>query len=219
MKTFLTFTLILLSLAAGIAGFGCAALSEYVTPARLEPRAIDYVVNAGVADPVDFSGYQNLEKALRLESAVNSAHQTLQFAYQQMAEKDQLNYAILNDLAVNNRTIAQAREAALFGGTGLLSIGLTALGFGSFTGILGLLRKRPQDITPEEMETTLTDLHGELSEKDRQLLNVIKGVQIFLNADQDGKGPNATALKNALTSVTDSETKTTIAAIKAKENL
>lgn len=206
--------LILISLVALSAGFGCAALSEYVTPARLEPKAIDYAANAGVLDPAEFSGYQNLEKALRLESAVGMAHQTLQFAYQQMAEKDQLDYSLLSNLVISNRTIAQAREEALFGETGLLSIGLTALGFGSFTGILGLLRKRPQDITPEELESKLTELNGELSDKDRQLIELIRGVQQFINAN--GKEVAVIdQLKQFLAAAQNPDTKIKVAEVKA----
>lgn len=219
-----TVILILISLIAISAGLGCAALSEYITPARIEPKAIVYAADAGIADPESFDGYQNLEKAIRLEAAVNAAHQAIQFSYAQLMEKDNLDYALLNDLVMNNLSIARAREESLFGEAGLLSIGLSMAGAGGLAGLIGLMRKRPGDITKEEMESALTDIHGELSEKDRQFLEIIKGVQHFIDINDTGTkqvdGASAvSALKVSLSAAQSANTKTAIATIKAKENL
>jgi len=36
-------------------------------------------------------------------------------------------------------------------------MGLSALGFGLPAGVIGLLRKRPQDVTPEELKNLLME--------------------------------------------------------------
>ena len=210
MKTILSF-LCLVSIAVGL---GCAALSEYITPARIEPKAVAYAADAGIADPAAFEGYQNLEKALRLEAAVNAAHQAIQFSYAQLMEKDNLDYSILNDLVMNNLSIARAREESLFGEAGLLSIGLSMIGAGGFAGIIGLMRKRPGDITKEEMESTLTSIKGELTDKDRQLIELVRGIQSFIDAN--GKSETVVSeLKKYLATAQSTDTKVKVAEAKA----
>lgn len=144
---------------------------------------------------------------------MDKAHQAIQFTYQQMAEKDNLDYSILRDVVARNYAIAKQREDILFSESGLLSVGLTALGFGSFTGILGLMRKRPSDITPEEMEAMLADIKGELSDKERLFLELVRGIQAFIDAN--GKDvPAVKDLKAKLSTAQSQDTKVAVAEAK-----
>lgn len=178
------------------AGIGCAAFSQLVTPATINKDAVKYAAKAGVVDANDFRGFANLEKAIRLESAVTSAYQVNVLAYNQMLEKNELDYTILKGVATNNTKLAMQREAALFGEKGLLSMGLGLMGMGTLTGVLGLMRKRPGDITPQEMESALVDIKGEVTTKDRQFIEVVKGVQAFLEIHKTD--PVAVELKACL---------------------
>lgn len=162
-------------------GIGCASLSDYITPARIDSKAVEFAEQAGVVEPNAFSGYANLEKALRLQIAVDNAYEVKSLAIEQLAEKNQLDYNVLKGVVAGNLKLAKQRAAQLFGETGLLSMGLTALGFGGLTGLLGLMRKRPGDITPIEMESAVQDIKGEVTSKDRQMIEIIAGVQKFLN--------------------------------------
>lgn len=173
--------LCILCVAAIGIGVGCAALSEYVTPASIDQKAVEYVVKAGVADANDFKGYANLEKAIRLELMVENAYEVVTLALEQMREKNQLDYSILRGVVINNTKVAREREELLFGETGLLAVGLGALGAGGLGSILGLMRKRPGDITPQELEAALADVKGEVTAKDRQVIEIVKGVQKFLD--------------------------------------
>ncbi len=193
-------------------GLGCASMSDYLTPAKVDQKAVEYAVSAGVADANEFRGYANLEKAIRLETAVESAYEVKTLALAQMQEKNQLDYGLLKGVVMNNTKLAREREQALFGETGLLSMGLSLLGVGGLGGILGLMRKRPGDITPAEMEAALAEFKGRVSDKERQFFEVVKGVQVFLN---EHPGDIAEQLKAAITLVRSADTKTAIAEAKA----
>ena len=206
----LTVTVILFSVFAILAGLGCASLSQYITPADIDPKAVDYAVEAAVAEPNEFAGWPNLDKALKLESAVNNAHATIQLALLQQIDKDQLRYGQLNNITVTNRQIAQAREQQLFGPEGLLTMGLSMAGFGTLTGIVGLMRKRPSDITPEELAQAISGKESELTEKQKQFVELVKGIQNFINTKPDV----AETLKTELARVQSADTKTEVAKIK-----
>jgi hypothetical protein len=197
-------------------GVGCAALSEYITPATVDPQAVAYVEKAGVADANAFAGYANLEKAIRLEAAVDAAHEVTSLALAQMAEKNELDYGILKGAVSNSLKTARDREEQLFGETGLLSTGLTALGFGTLTGVLGLMRKRPGDVTPQEMESVVAEVKGEVTDKDRQFLELVKGVQKCLDLYRDVPEavPFVTALKTTLGNEQSADTKQAVAVAK-----
>src|SRR5512143_2530650 len=102
MKTTLS---IICILALGL-GIGCASLSEYVTPATVDQKAVEYAASAGVVDANDFDGYANLEKAIRLEVAVKSAYEVKTLALTQMQEKNQLDYGILSGVTMGNTKTA-----------------------------------------------------------------------------------------------------------------
>jgi len=209
MKTTLS---IICILALGL-GIGCASLSDYITPATVDQHAVAYAASAGVVDANDFDGYANLEKAIRLEVAVGNAYEVKTLVLTQMQEKNQLDYGVLRGVTVNNTKIAREREAALFGETGLLSMGLSLLGVGGLGGILGLMRKRPGDITPQELEQTVADIKGEVTAKDRQFIEVVKGVQAFIDSHKDDG--IASELKAAISLVRSADTKEAIALAKA----
>ena len=211
MKTTITIISVLLI----IAGLGCASLSSLVTPSPLDTKAIDYAEQAQTIDPATLAGYKNLDKAIRLENAVDDAHEVNQLMIQQMMEKDQLDYAQLNDIVINNRMIGQKREELLFAEDGLLTLGLSMAGFGSLTGLIGLMRKRPQDLTPEEVEKAYADVKGELSDKDRQLIELIKGVQNILNTTQEKDNNLLDQFKLTLGNAQSADTKIKVAEIKA----
>lgn len=194
-----------------VAGLGCAAMSHYVTPASINTKAVDYAVEAGVVEPNDFSGYQNLEKAIRLELAVKNAYEVNSLALQQMAEKNQLDYNLLNDLVVRNVELARQREEMLFSESGLLAMGLSLAGVGGFTGLIGLMRKRPGDLTPAEQEQVLGTIKGEVTNKERQILELVRGVQAFLDVEDTGAAQH---LKTKLASAQSADTKETVARIK-----
>ena len=210
-------TLSLMCIVALAIGVGCASLSEYVTPAAIDQKAIEYAVGAGVAEPNAFAGYANLEKAIRLEVAVENAYEVKSLALIQMQEKNQLDYGILRGVVVSNTKLARAREEQLFGATGLLSVGLSALGAGGLAGILGLMRKRPGDITPAEMEVALVGAKGEVTARERQFLETVKGVQKFIDANKGNEsiGYLIDGLKAALSSTQSADTKQVVAAAKA----
>jgi hypothetical protein len=196
-------------------GIGCAALSELVTPAVVDQKAVAYASSAGVADANDFAGYPNLEKAIRLEIAVGAAYEVKSLALAQMAEKNELDYGILKGAVANNLKTARDREEKLFGKTGLLSTGLTALGFGTLTGVLGLMRKRPGDVTPQEMESVVAEVKGEVTDKDRQIIELVKGVQTFINKYRDDPTSGVDVeLKAMLGAAQSPDTKKAVAAIK-----
>jgi hypothetical protein len=194
-------------------GVGCASLSEYITPATVDQKAVEYAANAGIVNANDFTGFANLEKAIRLETAVDAAHQLNTLAYQQLAEKDQVNYDLLKGATTANLVVARQREETFFGSQGLLSMGLSLLGVGGAAGLVGLMRKRPGDITPQEMEQAVTDVKGEVTQKDRQFIELVKGVQKFLDA-HDGD-PVTAALKVALGMEQSVDTKQAVAVAKA----
>jgi len=192
-------------------GIGCASLSEYVTPATVDQKAVDYAESTGVIDADDFDGFANLEKAIRLEIAVMNAFETKSLALEQMQEKNQLDYGILRGVVVNNLKIARQREERLFSEKGLLSMGLSLAGFGTLTGVLGLMRKRPGDITPQEMEKAVVDVKGEVTQKERQFIELVKGVQKYIsthNGEVEG-------LKQCLATEQSTDTKQAVALTKA----
>jgi hypothetical protein len=211
--------IILLTVILTVAGLGCAALSTLVTPSRLDKGAVNYAVDAGVAEPNEYAGYQNLYKAQRLQADVEEAHEYNLFELETAVNRENLDYAVHRDTTKHEVTLSKQREEILFGQNGLLTLGLTMAGFGGLTGYVGLMRKRPQDFTPDELNTIVEDTTGrtiaELQEKNKQLFQVVKGVGEFIKTyeAQDGHGV-VKELKGIMDKVQDTKTKTAIAAIK-----
>ena len=194
-----------------IGAVSCASLSSLITPATIDKKAVKYASDAGVIDAKDFEGYGNLDKADRLVKAVWDAHKTIDLRLTHEIEENNLTVMVLDEAVVSNRKEAIEREENIFGPSGFLTLGLTALGVGPLAGIIGLMRKRPGDWTPQEMEATLGEVKGEVSQKDKNIIEIVKGVQKVLETcDKE----NADIYKKILAMAQSSDTKELIAKIK-----
>jgi len=186
----LSTVLVVAVVAVMVIGVGCAALSDYVTPATIDQRAVDYVVKAQVADANDFGGYANLCKARKLEIQVKAAHEVNMLALEYAVNGEKLTADLLNGIVARNRVEATELEAAIFDpATGLLAAGLGVFGL-SAGGLLGLFRKRPGDWEPTKVEAALAEVGVKVSEKDRQFAEVVKNVQQFKAACKKSGDPN-----------------------------
>jgi len=211
-------SIVMLSLMLIFAGVSCVALSRYVTPAEVDRKAVEYVVSTGIAEPNDFKGYPNVDKAGKLKDGVDSAHEVIQLELEQMKEKDNLEYSIHKDVVTSNYKAGQEREEILFGEKGLVPLGLGMLGFGTLTGFAGLMRKRPGDVTSQDMEQAIAQATGktadELSEKEKQLVEIVKGVQKFMNTYRDKSPEILSNMKEAFDKTQDVSTQVAVARIK-----
>lgn len=213
-----TVIIILCSL-LGLSGVGCIAISKLITPADLNTKAVEYVISAEVAEPNDFVGYPNLAKLEKLQQDIDIAYTVTQFDLQQQADRNDLDYNICKGTVDRDLEIANQREELLFGESGLLSLGLGLAGFGGLTGYIGLMRKRPGDVTPQEKEQLLADVKGksveELTQKEKQLVQLVTGAQKFIETF-GGVNPEAAAsLKMCMNESQDTDTKIAVASIKA----
>jgi len=180
MKKLLFGVILLVSLIIAGIGIGCASMSEYVTPATINQRAVEFVVESGVGDPNEFKGWPNLHKALKLDSYVDMAFEVRYTILKQSIEDLQIDYNHLNDIVTQNLVDAQEREEELFADGGFLATALTAGGLGSFVGLLGLFKKRPGDMTKEDLQKAIEPIKGELGIKDQQFAQVVTGFERFM---------------------------------------
>ena len=210
----------ILSIMLIVIGMGCATLSSLITPAEVDRDALRYAIDSGVAELDDYNAwYSNLAEAERLVRDVDAANLLNQQGLQHLMDKDNTLHGIHRGVTVNNRQAGRQREETLFGETGLLSMGLSMLGAGGFAGLLGLSRKRPGDITKPEMEQALATATGkttgELSLKEKQMIQLVKGVQAFMdNGGGDGIDGGVKALKTAMNIAQDKDTQAAVAVIK-----
>jgi len=197
------------------AGCTTMSLSDYVTPAEIDQDAVEYVEKAGVAKSGEYEGYGNLYKAVKLQKDVEAAHRLNLQDIEHLAEDENLHYSIHTDTTSINATAAIQKEQALFGEEGLLSLGLTIAGVSGFAGLLGLMRKRPGDMTKADYENALAAAKGEavndLSLKEKQFCQLVKGIQEFLDFNPE----NNEQLRDSLVKATDEETKKAVAVVKA----
>jgi hypothetical protein len=121
---------------------------------------------------------------------------------------------------VKNRKNAEIREETWFGEGGALSSVLALAGVGGLSGFLGIMRKRPGDVSRAEMETALAEAGVDVGERERQMFQIIQGVQKFKD-DSRKNGPKQVTLTEAvdllgdyLDRATDTDTKVEIAALK-----
>ena len=210
--------IVLLSLVLIATGLGCVALSGLITPADVDQRALQYAINAGVADHNDYNAwYPNLDEATRLKEDVDSANVVKQQKLRHLMEKDTTEHGIHRKVTTYNLTTAKQREEILFGEAGLLPLGLSMLGAGGFAGLLGLMRKRPGDVTAPEMEQALATVKGkatdELSTKEKQFVQLVKGVQAFMDIPGMGAGEIA-SLKTTMNEAQDKDTQAAVTVIK-----
>jgi len=202
---------VILSGIVTVFGIGCAALSYYITPADIDKEAVAYAVKAGVADPNDYRGYQNLYKAEKLNVDVGEAHSMYQFNFEQLIAKDNFDYSRHSQSVAANLVAGKQREEALFGPTGILSMGLTLAGFGTLTGYLGLMRKRPRDIAKEEADKLLAEA---TTEKQKQFAQLVLGIKKFMDTYKDDPtNPTLVKLKECLDDKQLPETKVAVATV------
>lgn len=215
--------MVVVSLMLIMLGIGCAALSHYVTYAEIDQDAVEYAIKAGVADVNDYDDFwTNIVTAERLKRDIDGGHKVVQLNLRQLIQIDDLEYSIHKDTVSNDLAIAYQREELLFGETGLLSLGLSMAGFGGLTGLLGLMRKRPGDITSPEMEQAITTATGktsaELSVKEKQFVQLVQGIKIFMDKYKDSKLAKdiivMEALKVAMNTKQDMDTQAAVAVVK-----
>jgi len=212
---FVTITLLMV-----ITAVGCYSLEEYLTPGNLNTKAVALVVETGVADANEFTGYANLAKARKLQTYVQSAYDLDMLILEQSREKKQLTWDQVRGVVNRDVTVSAAKGEALFGEKGIITSVLALAGFGGLTGAVGLMRKRPGDITKEDYQTALADAGIDLNVKQTQMTEIVTGVQGFF--DKYKKAPADSKelvlieeLKTFLSKATDSDTKKAIAAAKA----
>jgi hypothetical protein len=209
--------IIVVSLLLTVTGIGCIALSHHITPAEVDIKAVKYVVEADIAEPNEYSGWPNLAKALRLQEDIDIAYEVNLFDIKYMLDKENLAYSIHRDTVKADAAVGLQREEMLFGEKGLLSLGLSLAGVGTLTGVIGLMRKRPGDITQQEMEQTLSTVTGEatsvLSVKDKQLIQVVKGISNFMDTYKDNDKV-ITDIKLAANGAQDTDTRIAVSVAK-----
>ncbi len=114
------------------------------------------------------------------------------------------------------------REEHLFGPKGLATLALTLTGFGGFTGCLGLMRKRPGDVTKDEFNQAMNalgaDTFEEIEAKNKQLFQLVSGVSEFMDTYKDTNDNKEAVMLKTLKSIfdkfQDSDTKEAVARIK-----
>jgi hypothetical protein len=177
-------------LAVVVIGGGCiGTLSEELTPARIDKDVVAYNEEAGTGTAEDYTGllYPSLASVKRLQADFEAAVVVTNQALQHLVEQKQLQADILKGIVDNDVEIAAAREDWAFNPTtGVFAIGLGLAGI-SAGGILGLMRKRPKDITPEEMTAALKDIRGEVDERDRRIVEIVSSVKNMLEAQPEAQ--------------------------------
>jgi hypothetical protein len=218
--------LIAVSILCIVVGAGCVALSSKMTPADVNKKAVKYAIDSGVADVNDFlAWWPNLEVALKLDKALDAAYEINVQKLKQELEREDLKYSIHKDAVLKDVKSGQAREDLLFGEKGLLTLGLSMAGFGTLTGFVGLARKRPGDVTSQELglavDQAIGKTNGDLTEKEKQLVEVVKGVQKFMDTYRDTTDNKEVVMINTLkelcSKAQDTNTQVAIATIKKQQ--
>ena len=211
--------MVVLALVLIMLGLGCTAMSRYVTYAEVDQDAVRYAADAGVTDVNDYDAkWTNIVMVERLKRDVDGGHKVIQLNLKQLIQKDDLEYSIHKDVVATDLAIGLQREELLFGETGLLSLGLSMAGFGGLTGLLGLMRKRPKDWTPEEVESALVSATGktsaELSAKEKQFVQLVRGIKEFMDPHNKTAPKTVNGLKLYMNEAQDKETQAAVAVVK-----
>lgn len=181
-------------LAVVLIGAGCiGTLSEHATPTAIDRDAVDYVVEAGAGRAEEYKGwlFPSLAEARKLKVDLQAAIAMTNQELKQLAETKQLKDQILTGSVATNVEIGQAREELLFDPTtGAVAIGLTLLGV-TAGGYLGLARKRKQDWTPQEHEAALAEVKGEVTAKDRTVIQLVTQIQKIIDAQPNEAAKDA----------------------------
>ena len=175
-------------LAAAVIGGGCiGTLSEELSPGRVDKKVVAFNEEAGTGAAADYKGllWPRLASIKRLRTDFEAAVVVTNQELKHLVEQKRLQAKILRGVVTNDYNVAAAREEFLFNPTtGALAVGLSLLGVGA-GGYLGLMRKRPQDITPVEMETALGEVKGEVTNKDRQIIQLVASMKNVIQAQPE----------------------------------
>lgn len=186
-------------LAIVVIGGGCiGTLSQELTPGRVDKDVVAYNEEAGTGRAEDYKGllFPSLASVLRLQTDFAAAVVVTNQQLKHLVEQKQLRADILKGIVDGDVEIAVGREDFIFNPTtGVLAIGLGLAGIGA-GGYLGLMRKRPQDITPAEMEQALGEVKGEVDDQDRTIINLVASMRnvIQAQATNGDAGLNITAI-------------------------
>ena len=172
-------------LAIVLIGSGCISmLSEHMTPAKNDKQVIAYNEEVGTGRAEDYKGFlfPNLATLRKLkidfEAAVAMTNQELKH----LAEAKKLKENILRGIVDTDIDIGEIREDNLYNPTtGAIAVGLSLFGIAG-GGLLGLMRKRPQDVTPQEMEKALGEVKDEVTDRDRKILHLVASVKNAIEA-------------------------------------
>lgn len=172
-------------LAVVVIGGGCiGTLSEELTPGHVDERVVAYNEEAGTGAAADYKGllFPSLASVKKLRTDFEAAVVVTNQELKHLAEQKQLQAKILEGVVTADFKVASAREEFLFNPTtGALAVGLSLLGVGA-GGYLGLMRKRPQDITPVEMEKALGEVKGEVTDRDRKIIELVNSMKNVIDA-------------------------------------
>lgn len=107
---------------------GCSAWLDGITPAFVDPAAIDYANVSPRALPIP--GYVSLWDARRIKREMEFMHISEQTRIARDMEDDQMRYRHLNDAMQTNIASAEELRNTLFSPTGPVSMLSAALGLG-----------------------------------------------------------------------------------------
>lgn len=163
---------------------GCIfPISHRLTPAKIDEGAKKYVEDAEVAEPGKYDGwlFPTMYDLQILQNDVAKAHAKYKQIFKHMAEEEQLEWKYAKGMVEYDIEAAQELENAIFNPkTGALAFGLSLMGIGA-GGYLGAIRKRKGDFTPEEHEAMLAEVKGEVTNKDRAILQLVGQFQKVLD--------------------------------------
>lgn len=191
--------LIIFAVTALFSALGCVAASKYITPARIDPIALKYAIDSGVATKSDYSGYHNLYLAERLNEQVSVAHTLNQATYKALMTDDNTRYGVASKQAQAALTQSVKSEEALFGQTGLLSMGLTAMGVAPLAGLLGLMRKRPGDYDEKDI-SQIKEVFGVKEQAFKETVAAINQFKAVADASEWNKLKDALSKSHSATS-------------------
>lgn len=178
-------TIAILLLAVVLIGSGCiSALSEHLTPTKNDKQVIAYVEKVGTGRAEDYKGFlfPSLATLRKLkhdfEAAVAMTNQELKH----LAEQKKLEENILRGIVDYDIDVGEIREDSLYNPTtGAIAVGLSIFGIAG-GGMLGLMRKRPQDITRQDHEKALGDIKGKITDRDRKIIALVASVKNVIDA-------------------------------------
>jgi len=173
-------------LAIVLIGSGCiGTVSEHFTPGTINEKIVKYNEEAGTGKKEDYKGFlfPSLAELRKLNQDFEAAVALTNQELRQLAEQKKLEEDILRGILAKDTKLAEDREEFLWNPTtGAIALGLSLLGVGA-GGYLGLMRKRPQDYTEADLQKAMTEVKGELTDKDRKLVSIVKSIQNVIDAE------------------------------------